>query len=234
MPLHKKPELKLAWVSIDAARHACLNWHYSRKLPSGKLAKIGVWEDGKFIGVVIFGRGANNHIATPYELKQTQVCELVRVAMRSHITTVSRILSISIKFLKKQMPGMRLLLSYADPEQGHHGGIYQAGNWIYAGKSQAQRELLINGVEVHKRSANAKYGTASPEKISKMTGKKVEYGPLLWKHTYLMPLDKETRCKILKKAQPFPSRSKQAAAPTRGAAAGQHRPERSKNEEAKA
>ena len=225
----KKPELKLAWVGIDAARHACVNWHYSKKLPAGKLAKVGVWEDGKFIGVVIFGRGANPRICGPYGLEQTQMCELVRVAMRKHVTTVSRILSIAMKFLKKQMPGVRLILSYADPFQGHHGGIYQAGNWIYVGKSQAQREVVINGVHVHKRSANAKYGTASVEKIAAMTGKKVEYGPLLWKHTYLMALDKEMRSKIQAKAQPFPTRLKQAAAPTRGAAAEHHRPERSKS-----
>jgi hypothetical protein len=33
-----------------------------------------------------------------------------------------------------QMAGIRLLVSYADLNQGHEGKIYQASNWYYAAK----------------------------------------------------------------------------------------------------
>lgn len=205
-----KADLKIDWATHEAAKYACVNWHYSGCLPAGKLVKVGAWENSKFIGVVLFGRGANNRMAQAYGLGQDQACELVRIALTAHAAPVSRIAAQAMRFLKRQSEGLRLIISYADPKQGHHGGVYQAGNWTYAGRSQAQRELIINGVFTHKRSAHAKYGTASPEKISAMSGAKVEWGPVEWKHVYLMPLDAEIRERIIPLSKPYPKREKQA------------------------
>jgi hypothetical protein len=205
-----KADLRIDWATHAAAKYACENWHYSGCLPAGKLVKIGAWERDRFIGAVLFGRGANNRMAGAYGLSQDEACELVRVALTRHDAPVSRVVSQSIRFLRRQSAGLRLVISYADPKQGHHGGIYQAGNWTYSGKSQAQRELLINGVFTHKRSAHAKYGTASPEKIALMSGAKVEWAPVEWKHVYLMPLDADMRARIAPLAKPYPKREKQA------------------------
>ncbi len=199
--------LHLDFCSHKAALYACKHWHYSKCIPAGKLVKIGVWEDDEFIGCVIFGRGANNHIGSMYGLMQIEVCELVRIALTVHQAPVSRLMSLAVHFLKKQSPGLRLIVSYADPAQCHRGGIYQAANWIYSGKSKAQREIIINGREIHKRSVNAKYGTASPEKIMKMTGlKAVKFGPKRWKYTYLLPLDRDMRKQILPLSKPYPKK----------------------------
>jgi len=205
-----KADLRIDWATHAAAKYACENWHYSGCLPAGKLVKVGAWEHGKFIGVVLFGRGANNRMAQAYNLSQDQACELVRIALTKHTAPVSKIAAQAMRFLKRQSEGLRLIVSYADPKQGHHGGIYQAGNWIYSGRSQAQRELLINGTFTHKRSAHAKYGTASPEKIAAMSGAKVEWAPVEWKHVYLMPLDAQMRERILPLSKPYPKRAKQA------------------------
>ena len=51
-----KNDLKLDWCDIKAARFACMNWHYSKSVPVGKLVKVGVWENKKYIGCVLFGR----------------------------------------------------------------------------------------------------------------------------------------------------------------------------------
>lgn len=174
-----KPILKIDWATHEAAKFAVENWHYSQSLPAGKLVKIGAWEDGKFIGCVIFGRGANNNIGKPFRLTQLEVCELVRIALKKHAAPVSRIAALAFRFLKAQSPGIKLIISYADPEQGHHGGIYQAGNWIYCGRSQAQQDVMHNGKVMHKRTANALFGTIKGMKKS----------PIFWKHKYLMPLD---------------------------------------------
>ncbi len=202
-----KPDLKIDWATHEAAKFACDNWHYSQCLPAGKLVKVGAWENGKFIGVVLFGRGANNRMASAYNLEQDEACELVRIALKKHETPVSRIASLAMRFLNKQSAGLRLIVSYADPSQGHHGGIYQAGNWIYLGRSQAQRGLIVDGVFMHKRSANAKFKTASPEKIAAITRGKVEWGPVEWKHIYTMPLDPEMRQRILPLSKPYPKRA---------------------------
>src|SRR5947207_16000227 len=91
------------------------------------------WEDGKFIGAVVLAWGANRHLAGEYKLKMTECAELCRIALDRHVTPVSRIISIAVKMLKREMPGIRLLVSYADPNQGHEGKIYQASNWLFVG-----------------------------------------------------------------------------------------------------
>lgn len=111
--------LEVNWCGYDAAKYACENFHYSKSVPAGKLVKIGAWEDGKFIGAVLFGRGANKSIGSPYGLSQTECCELVRVALTKHVSFVSEILSKAIKLLRQASPGLRLIVSYADIEQNH-------------------------------------------------------------------------------------------------------------------
>jgi hypothetical protein len=188
--------LTVDWATFEAAKFACTNWHYSKTMPVGKIVKIGVWEREKFIGVVLFSRGANAHIGSQYGLDNTTVCELTRIALTKHVTPVSKIAAIAIGFLRRSSPGLRLLVSYADPEQGHHGGIYQAGGWLYVGKSQAQASVMHNGKVMHKKSANNMFGTI----------KGMEKSPMAWKHKYLMALDAAMREQITPLAQPYPKR----------------------------
>jgi hypothetical protein len=204
--MSSKPVLHVAWATHEASAHACKHWHYSRCMPAGKLVHIGVWENEKFIGVVLFGYGANQNIGVRYHLQQVQVCELVRIALTAHESPVSKIAAQAIRMLRRQSPGLRLIVSYADPVQGHHGGIYQAGNWLYVGNCQPQRTVVVDGVSMHKRSAFSKYGTASPEQISRMSGSSAEWSEPAWKHTYLMPLDDGIRTRLAPLVKPYPKR----------------------------
>jgi hypothetical protein len=199
-----KSELKIDWATHEAAKYAVENWHYSESMPAGKLVKVGAWENGKFIGVVLFGRGANNNIGKPYGLEQTATCELVRIALTKHITPVSKIAAIAMRFLKANSPGLRLIISYADPLQGHHGGIYQAGNWVYCGKSSPQAAVIFQGKVMHKRTAEEKFGGITGMKKSAVTSK----------HKYLMPLDNEMRKCIMPLAKPYPKRASSESSDT--------------------
>lgn len=195
-----KADLKIDWATHEAAKYACEHWHYSRCLPVGKLVKVGAWESGKFIGVVLFGHGANYNLVKGYGLTQAQGCELVRIALTKHETPVSRIAAQAIRFLKVQSPNLRLVVSYADPEQGHHGGIYQAANWIYRGLSASAVKVWYNGKWSHKKTVDD--SGVSQENLPKKR--------VAGKHTYLMPLDAEMRAKIEPLSKPYPKRMKQA------------------------
>ena len=92
---------------------------------------------------MIFGKSANNKIGHKYGLKHTEICELMRVALKEHKTPVTQILKVCLKILRNENPGIKLVVSYADPEQGHEGKIYKAGNWIYEG--------LTDPVDYYKR-----------------------------------------------------------------------------------
>jgi hypothetical protein len=206
-----KPALHIAPCTYEAAAFAVTRWHYSAAMPSGKIMRYGVWEAGEFVGAVVFGRGANIRIASEYGLTQTEVCELVRVALRGHVTPVSRILSFVVRLVRKDAPGLRLIISYADPVQGHHGGIYQACGWTYTGTSRPQRELVINGRDVHKRSVVSRFGTASvPALLAR--GVHVDYGEKRHKLKYVLPLDDAMRAQIAPLTKPYPKR---ADSPTR-------------------
>lgn len=212
-----KADLRIDWATHEAAKYACENWHYSKCLPVGKLVKVGAWEDGKFIGVVLFGRGANHNMVKGYGLTQDQGCELVRIALTKHASPVSRIVALAIRFLKAQNPGLQLIVSYADPEQNHHGGIYQAGNWIYRGLSASALKVWYKGKWSHKKTVDDAGINQNGLAKKRVAGK----------HTYLMPLDAEMRERILPLSKPYPKRAKQAMAATSSTAAVQHRPARS-------
>lgn len=204
-----KPELKIDWASHEAAKYACENWHYSKCIPKSKLVKIGAWENGKFIGVVIFSYGANAKLGSPYNLTMQQCVELTRIALNKHITPVSKIISFAIKFLKKQSPGIRLIVSYADADQNHHGGIYQASNWVFEGtfNSGSIGAYLINGEKIHPKTMFDRIGTHSREIVKKQYPN-MKLFITKGKHKYLMPLDEEMRAKVAPLAKPYPKRPK--------------------------
>jgi len=129
--------LSVAPCSHAAAQYAVSHWHYSKCLPPPKLFSLGVWEgdEARFVGAVVYSRGATQKLVSRFGLDMTEGCELVRVALRDHLAPVSQVVAESLRQLKRANPGLRLVVSFADPYQGHHGGIYQAGNWIYAGET---------------------------------------------------------------------------------------------------
>lgn len=198
-------DLQLDWCSYDAAKYAVQNWHYSERMPTGKTLKIGVWENDEFTGTVIYSRGGAPNIGEPYGLEQTEVCELTRVALTDHSTPVTRILSISRKLLTDKCPGLRLVVSYADPEQDHTGGIYQADNWIYERQLDGRDYINIDGETHHPRSLNATYNTSSIKKLKSMFGAdRVERKPVEGKYKYLYPLDDGMKAKVEELRQPYP------------------------------
>lgn len=231
MSSSSKSDLRVDWATHAAARYACENWHYSKSVPVPPLVKVGVWEANKYIGVILFSRGANNNMLKPFGLSVTEGCELTRVALSGHCAPVSRIIKIALKFLRDNSPGLRLIVSFADPSHGHHGGIYQAGGWIYTGKQQDSVEWLApDGKVWHGRMVKTK-GWTTCHGVRRKTWRPDQCTKVIkpGKHRYLMPLDAEMRAKILPLAQPYPKRPKQATPETIGEAAGQNRPGRSNN-----
>ncbi len=200
--MSSKPDLVVDWCDYKAAKYAVEHWHYSETMPSAyaRLAKIGVWEGGGFIGSVIFSHGSNRNIGAPYGLTIYAACELVRVALTYHVAPVSKIVKCAIGLLKAQSPGLRLVVSYADPVQGHHGGIYQSLSWLYAGVSPRSNQYILNGKIWHKKALWATYGTNRVDILG------ADIVTIPGKHKYLYPLDRAMRRQIAPLAQPYPKR----------------------------
>lgn len=188
--------LVVDWATHDATAYAVKNWHYSKILPTGKLVKIGAWEDDRFVGVVVFSRGASPWLGQAYGLDHVELAELTRVALRDHAAPVSQIVARALDLLRSHCPELRLVVSFADPSEGHHGGIYQAGNWIYTGLSSPVVENFVDGRWRHVRG--------SYHRVKNATGVPTRTRP--GKHRYLFPLDRAMRRRVEKLRQPAPSR----------------------------
>jgi len=213
--------LKLDWCSHDAAWYAVKHWHYSHSLPSSKTARLGVWEHGRFVGSIIFAWGANLRLSGEFGLKMTECVELCRVALAKHQTPVSRIVTIAVKMLKRAMPGIRLIVSYADPEHGHVGKIYQAMGWIYVGESMGLGGMMLKGKPTHRRTINSKYGTSSVAWLQRHVDREAYIIRTLPKHKYLFALDDELRTLVEKLRKPYPKRAASVDSDTPASQAGE-------------
>ena len=203
-------DLKLGFCSHEAAKVSVMRWHYSRQMPKCKLVKIGVWEQGRFSGCIIFGLGANRHLASPFGLQNTEVAELVRVALspgREHPT--SKCVAISLRLLRRQSPGLKLVVSYADSGQGHVGTIYQAGGWLYLGASE-QSYIRVKGTIEHPRTLYDRYGRQgqSIPWLRQHVDLKAERVPMAPKHKYVLPFDDALRRRLEEAALPYPKRER--------------------------
>jgi hypothetical protein len=202
--------LRLDWCSFTAAQYACRHWHYSRSMPAGKTVKVGVWEDDQFIGAVIFAWGSNQHLGKTYGLKMEECCELCRVALKpGHRCQVTRVLRIALKYLAQHSPGLRLVVSYADRDQNHHGGIYAGGNWIYTGRVQLNGgtpKYKIRGKVMHGRSVAARGWKQQISWIRQHVDAHAERIYTLGKEKYLFPLDDAMRAQVIPLMQPYPKR----------------------------
>lgn len=208
-----KPVLKIDWCTHKAAQFAVEHWHYSKRMPMPPLVKLGAWEGGAFVGCVLFARGANMNIGNPYGLETTEVAELVRVALTNHAHEVSRIVALAVRFVRKHCPGLRLFVSYADPSEGHHGGIYQAMGWTYDGVSGEATKFLHDGRWKHQREVSAlafrkpgQSGAATVNNYQSLPKKKMP-----GKHRYLLALDDDMQSRISALAKPYPKRAEKSS-----------------------
>jgi hypothetical protein len=204
-------DLRLDWCSYEAAKYAVEHWHYSRSMPAGKTSRLGVWEDGRYIGCVVFARGSNKWLGLPFGLSQTACVELVRVALSVHGTPTSRVVAVACRMLKQQSPGIRLLISFADMSQGHVGTLYQAAGWVYTGPGtedvRSRPYRARDGSIQHWRTvAGVLASRGRPSTIA--AAEAIGFVPLdkKPKHRYLMPLDAAMREQIRSLAKPYPRR----------------------------
>lgn len=199
-------QLEVDFCEKQAALYACRQFHYNRRFPKSKILPLGVWEDGKFIGTVIFGRGACSKMGSPFGLDHVEVCELVRIALDKHVTPVTRILRLAIRKLKVHSPDLKLIVSFADSAQGHIGTIYKASNFLYMGAS-SYHTLRIHGENRHPRAVHCIYGGVGAQSIPWLrehVDPRAERIRTALKYKYVKPLTRDMRKKVLPMALSYP------------------------------
>jgi len=200
--------MRISIATPKAIRYACLNFHYAKSVPVNKYSFNIFNNNDEWCGVIIYSSGANNQIASPFNLYQGEVLELVRVALNGKQETTSQALAMTLRELHKIAPHIKLIVSYADLDQEHAGTIYQATNWIYLGKYNegSVGATIIKGKKVHNRTVNNRYGTSSFEYIKEHVDPKAERFITKGKHKYIFVFDKKLRKKWLKENKPYPKK----------------------------
>jgi len=194
----KKTDLFIGGCSYEAAKFACEHYHDAKCSPVGSQARFGVWEDGEFVGAIVYGNVRGRLVPGMFKVKNEQIAELLRIALRPHKTEVSKMISITVKLLKKNVTGLKLIISYADRTgQGHVGGIYKASNFIHT-KILNDDNVKIGNKLYHRRGLTSKMGNG----WKKM---KWEYVRGI-KYRYVYPLcDDDIKPLLETMRQPYPS-----------------------------
>ena len=222
-----KPVLRLDFCSHGAARLACRRWHYSKKIPVGKLVKVGAWEGGRFIGAIIFGDGLLGPKRVVYGgVDKFKVAEIVRVALSDHQHEVSRMISIAVKLLRKRCPGIELVVAFADQGENHHGGIYQASNFVYTGTTEIGRlfKHKLTGRILHNRAVSVNGYRSHFGHVRKVPrADECEIVGGTRKHRYLLPLTPDMKEIALKMRKPYPKRATSETSDTPGHQPGEGR-----------
>jgi len=180
-------------------------FHYSRRAPSNVQCVGTYHEDGG-----LFGDYGHAVAACFFSLPPTrwneEVWELSRLVRDSAPRPLTALIAQTCRAAKAK--GADLLVSFADRTQGHHGGIYQAASWAYDGARERRMDgVIVDGRFVPGRSANAAWGTRSPEKLTQLLRKPVAPHYDEGKHLYWRALTKEgnRRAKRLGlKSLPYP------------------------------
>lgn len=179
---------------------------------------VGVWEHERYIGAVIFGRGASPTLCRRFDLDRLEVVELTRVALREHDAPVSQIVTRALDVLRSTSPRVRVVVSFADPFHGHHGGIYQALSWTYLGTSEPSKAWRhrATGRVLHQRVVT---GSGVARQFGKQTRvatpSDCEQIELPGKHRYAVGLDKPTQRRLRRAAQPYPAPAVEVSTVTR-------------------
>jgi len=203
--------LFVAPCSRRAAAFAVKCWHYTRSMPCGRCSYWGAWFDAVFIGAVIVSRGSCANIGRPFDLRQNQIAEVTRIALRpGHVAPVSQVLTVVVRLLRKSNPGLELLVSYADSRQKHDGrGVYGGAGWVYLGPTQKEATLLVFGKEVHARTVSSKFGTRSIQWLQAHIDPNAERIINPVKHKWALALTRTMHNQLASMAQPYPVRPKE-------------------------
>ena len=167
--------------------------HYSRR-PAGAAQVVGTWHKPGGL----FGDRGEAVAACVFSIPPTrwseEVWELSRLVRSAGVDLppLSGLISATVRFIAKRKLA-DLLVSFADKTQGHHGGVYQAASWNYAGARYRRMDgVVINGTFYAGRSCNSRWGTQSPEKLrALMPGQVIEPHFDEGKHLYWRALTKE-------------------------------------------
>ena len=207
-------ELKLKVVPDIYAKTFIERYHYSKSCSRIVIA-IGEYIDDEMVNCIVFNYCCGREMAKQVMLggDNSNTLELARmVSLEPKPKNLeSYCIAKAFKWLKDNMPNVKIIISYADNTVGHHGYCYQASGFTYYGQSRPTKEHFLDGKRVHERVLNSRYGTSGEAKLKEILGDRYickESGSSKSRYYKIIAQNKremkEIKKRILVDALPFP------------------------------
>lgn len=122
---------------IQSAKAQLVTSHYTHSVPSGKSY---YFEHGT--AIIVFSIPANKNLGRfLISAEGPVVWELSRLwAPDGHPPNLlTQAISQGVRGLKHLVADLDAIVAYADPNVGHHGGVYKAASWLLHGQSSESR-----------------------------------------------------------------------------------------------
>lgn len=131
-------------VSID--KEQTYEWllykHYARRIPS-IVYSFGLYNQSELVGVCTYGiPPQQNVLLLCGEEHKNNAIELNRLIKNDGLEKNLQSWFVAQTF--RLLPKPMIIVSYADPNNGHHGYTYQSLNFYYTGEGGADKEYVFN------------------------------------------------------------------------------------------
>lgn len=142
-------EVKIQTCEKAEADEVITKHHYSKKPTRNSFLSFLVYWKGEVHGALQLGYGIRPKIKK--ELDPDEVREFDRMWLSDAMPKFSETITLSLlhKYLKKQHPNIKALISYSDTSVGNMGTIYKASNYEQIDDIKADFYILENGERVH-------------------------------------------------------------------------------------
>lgn len=170
-------QLECKIINEQTATEFIEKYHYSGQSPSPTVA-FGHYYKEHLVNVILYkfptGRLMAQQVMEGGNSENTW--ELIRMVSfePKPKNLESKCIGNTFKFIKKAFPNIKIIISYADNNMGHHGYVYQATNFYYYGQSRPDKEWYIDGKRVHTRTVVSEYGSMSIEHVESLIGDRLK------------------------------------------------------------
>jgi len=134
-------------------------WHYSHNI-NGLMSSycFKLLHNGEIVGAMIYGKLGMANAWKKYGDSEHEVIELRRLVLIDDTPKNSESFFIgkTLRYLKQNTP-IKTIVSYADPNYGHSGIIYQATNFTQVGMTAKGKVIMWNGKKYHDKAIRTMY-----------------------------------------------------------------------------
>lgn len=189
-------------INYETATNMVKEYHYAHRVPHVVIS-IGMYVDDVLAGCATCGVPPNNQAISSICGNGYMGLEFNRLFVHDWVgrNAESWFVGQLFGWIRRDWKQYEILVSYSDPNVGHHGGIYQATNWLYLGQGcpesgSPDSDMILNGKVASRKNVYNRYGTTSIPKLQQM-GLDAETIRTIPKHRYVHFIGSRRRIKEL-------------------------------------